>query len=84
MSLVSSFLFFRLKSLGWGRTETGKAANILQQAVLPVANDKRCRVVNGRLGVQLRPDTMICAGGQGKGKPGGCLVNVDDISLISK
>lgn len=80
---MSSFLFFRLKSLGWGRTETGKAANILQQAVLPVANDKRCRVVNGRLG-EIRPDTMICAGGQGKGKPGGCEVNVDDISLISK
>jgi len=84
VSLVSSFLFFRFKSLGWGRTETGKAANILQQAVLPVANDQKCRTVNEKLGVKIRPDTMICAGGQGKGKPGGCSVNVDDISLISK
>ena len=84
MSLVSSFLFFRFKSLGWGLTENGKAANILQQAVLPVATEKGCRELNERLKVQVRPDTMICAGGQGKGKPGGCRVNADDISLISK
>ena len=84
MSLVSSFIFFRFKSLGWGRTETGKPANILQQAVLPVASEQKCRTVNEKLDIKIRPDTMICAGGQGKGKPGGCRVNVDDISLISK
>ena len=83
MSLVSSFLFFRFKSLGWGLTENGKA-NILQQAVLPVATDEKCKEENGKLKVQVRPRTMICAGGEGKGKPGGCRVNADDISLISK
>jgi len=57
---------------GWGRTETGKPANILQQAVLPVASEQKCRTVNEKLDIKIRPDTMICAGGQGKGKPGGC------------
>ncbi|KAM7433609.1 hypothetical protein ABFA07_016183 [Porites harrisoni] len=52
---------------GWGRmVGGGKGANILQQAMLPVANDKRCQSVNGRLG-RVYSDTMICAGGQGRG-----------------
>lgn len=60
-----------LYSLGWGRmVGGGKGANILQQAMLPVANDKRCQSVNGRLG-RVYSDTMICAGGQGRG---GCQV----------
>jgi len=69
--------FFRFKPLGWGRTATGQGANYLQQAMLPVANDNTCRDVNGRLG-HVYTDTMICAGGQGQGAPGGCQVNIDD------
>ena len=72
------FLFFRLKTLGWGRTVGGgQGSNQLQQAMLPVADDRRCQIVNGRLGA-VYSDTMICAGGQGQGKPGGCQVNIDD------
>ena len=38
-------------SLGWGRmVGGGKGANILQQAMLPVADDRRCQNTNGRLG----------------------------------
>ncbi|CAH3035777.1 unnamed protein product [Pocillopora meandrina] len=52
---------------GWGRTVGGGyGANILQQAMLPVADDRRCSYVNGRLG-RVYSDTMICAGGQGRG-----------------
>jgi len=52
---------------GWGRTVGGgQGANILQQAMLPVAEDRRCQSVNGRLG-RVYSDTMICAGGQGRG-----------------
>ena len=43
----------------------GSAASILQQAVLPVADDGRCRQVNGRLG-PVDTNSMICAGGEGK------------------
>ena len=38
-------------SLGWGRmVGGGKGANILQQAMLPVADDRSCQNTNGRLG----------------------------------
>jgi len=59
--------------------------------MLPVAEDRRCQSVNGRLG-RVYSDTMICAGGQGRG---GCQVKIEDsdkvyivvfmtISLLSK
>ena len=70
-------IFFRFKPLGWGRTATGQGANYLQQAMLRVANDNTCWNVNGRIG-PVDTDTMICAGGQGQGAPGGCQVNIDD------
>ena len=48
--------------------------------MLPVAEDRRCQSVNGRLG-RVYSDTMICAGGQGRG---GCQVKLDyyDIARI--
>jgi len=47
--------------------------------MLPVAEDRRCQSVNGRLG-RVYSDTMICAGGQGRG---GCQVSRrQDIAYI--
>ena len=46
----------------------GSAADILQQAMLPVAEHSACSRVNGGL---VHEDSMVCAGGQGKG---GCQV----------
>lgn len=79
MSLHVPFFFsFRFKTLGWGRTVGGgQGANYLQQAMLPVAEDRRCQSVNGRLG-RVYSDTMICAGGQGRG---GCQVKLDDYNI---
>ena len=58
--------------VGWGRTVGGgNAADILQQAVLPVAKHSDCSRVNGRL-VPVDERSMLCAGGEGKG---GCQVN---------
>merc|ERR1712179_362847 len=55
---------------GWGRTRGGgQAANILQQAVLPVADDRQCQRTNGQL-VPVDSRSMICAGGQRAA--GGC------------
>ncbi|KAL9970710.1 hypothetical protein ACROYT_G023122 [Oculina patagonica] len=55
---------------GWGRTVGGgQGANVLQQAILPVADDRQCQSINGRIG-RVYSDTMICAGGQGQA--GGC------------
>ncbi|KXJ10614.1 Chymotrypsinogen B [Exaiptasia diaphana] len=52
---------------GWGRTVGGgNAADILQQAMLPVRSHSDCARVNGRLGT-VEQNSMICAGGQGKG-----------------
>ncbi|XP_027047208.1 chymotrypsinogen B-like [Pocillopora damicornis] len=52
---------------GWGRTVGGgSAANILQQARLPVASHSDCSRINGRL-LPVDDTSMICAGGQGKG-----------------
>ena len=48
----------------------GSAADILQQAMLPVAEHRACNRVNGRL-VPVDEESMVCAGGQGKG---GCQV----------
>ncbi|KAL9960112.1 hypothetical protein ACROYT_G033519 [Oculina patagonica] len=44
----------------------GQGANVLQQAILPVADDRRCQSVNGRIG-PVYSSTMICAGGLGRG-----------------
>ena len=57
----------------------GQGANILQQAMLPVADDRRCQSVNGRLG-RVYSDTMICAGGQGRG---GCQVTTKAVYLTN-
>lgn len=72
-SVLKISRFWHLESIGWGRTVGGgQGANILQQAMLPVADDRRCQSVNGRLG-RVYSDTMICAGGQGRG---GCQVSI--------
>ncbi|XP_066028805.1 chymotrypsin-like protease CTRL-1 [Pocillopora verrucosa] len=52
---------------GWGRmVGGGQAASTLQQAVLPVADHKSCQSVNGYM-VSVDEDSMVCAGGEGKG-----------------
>ena len=52
---------------GWGRVVGGgSAADILQQAMLPVASHRQCSRVNSRLG-PIDERSMICAGGEGKG-----------------
>ena len=57
--------------VGWGRTVGGgNAADVLQQAMLPVASHSDCSRVNGRL-VPVDERSMLCAGRQGKG---GCQV----------
>ena len=57
---------------GWGKTVGGgSAADILQQAVLPVAEYSTCSRVNGRF-FRFDERSMLCAGGKGKG---GCQIN---------
>ncbi|KAK3703842.1 hypothetical protein QZH41_012450, partial [Actinostola sp. cb2023] len=57
---------------GWGRTRGGgQSADILQQAILPVANDQTCRSRNSHI-IPVDTNSMICAGGQGQNAPGGC------------
>lgn len=52
---------------GWGRTVGGgNAADVLQQAMLPVASHRDCSRVNGRL-LPVDERSMVCAGRQGKG-----------------
>ena len=66
----SSFTF-----AGWGRTVGGgSAADILQQAMLPVAAHSVCSRVNGKL-IPVDERSMVCAGGQGQGQGGGCQVS---------
>ena len=55
----------------------GQAASTLQQAVLPIADHKSCQSVNGYM-VSVDEDSMVCAGGEGKG---GCQVNVSNQNL---
>ena len=77
-------LAFRLVSFpfifpGWGRTiGGGNAADVLQQALLPVADHKTCRKKMKVLG-KVYKAPMLCAGAQGKG---GC--QVDSKFLISR
>jgi chymotrypsin-like protease len=55
---------------GWGRTVGGGyGADILQQAILPVASHQDCARVNNYL-IPVDERTMICAGGQNAA--GGC------------
>merc|ERR1712215_58023 len=55
---------------GWGRTRGGgQAATVLQQAMLPVADDRACQRRNSAL-VPVDSVSMICAGGQNQA--GGC------------
>jgi len=52
---------------GWGRlVGGGMPANILQQAMLPVAGDKMCQLRNGHI-FAVDSNQMICAGGIGRG-----------------
>jgi len=49
----------------------GNASNILQQALLPVADDRQCQIINGYpLNMRVDSKTMLCAGG--RGSAGGC------------
>lgn len=59
-------------STGWGRTVGGgPAANILQQGMLPVVSDARCKKRNGNL-LPVDKTSMLCAGSGKKNQPGGC------------
>ncbi|XP_031574201.1 chymotrypsin A-like [Actinia tenebrosa] len=49
--------------VGWGNTQKG-GASILQEAELPIGKEENCREVFPEL---LHSETMICAGGKGKG-----------------
>ena len=72
---------FLILTLGWGKTIGGEGqpgANYLQQAMLPVADDRICQYVNGRLAT-VYSNTMICAGGQGRG---GCQVKIEDSDMV--
>lgn len=57
---------------GWGRTGIGMpAADILQQAIMPIADHNIC---DRTAGLPVIEEVMVCAGGQGKA--GGCKVHV--------
>ena len=56
---------------GWGRTiGGGSGADVLQQAMLPVADHETCKEKMEHIRKVLE-GPMLCAGGQGKG---GCQV----------
>jgi len=53
---------------GWGKTKGGgNSANVLQQAMLPVAAHKTCREKMKNEYFKVYKGPMLCAGGQGKG-----------------
>ncbi|XP_078585558.1 chymotrypsinogen A-like [Branchiostoma floridae x Branchiostoma japonicum] len=59
-------------STGWGYTSvnvdgTGPIADELQQADLPLLSDSECTWNNA-----YKPESMICAGGEGPGEDGAC------------
>ena len=65
--LIAVFFFFS----GWGKTiGGGTGAEVLQEAMLPVAYHKTCRE-KMKVVRKVHKGTMLCAGGQGKG---GCQV----------
>jgi len=52
---------------GWGRTVGGgNASDVLQQAMLPIADHLTCRIRNKNL-TRVFEKQMLCAGGEGKG-----------------
>lgn len=62
----------KITSTGWRRTVGGgPAANILQQGMLPVVSDARCKKRNGNL-LPVDKTSMLCAGSGKKNQPGGC------------
>ena len=68
-------------SPGWGRTVGGgNASDVLQQAVLPIADHLTCRSRNKNLS-RVFEGPMLCAGGEGKG---GCQVSVNTVSFTSE
>lgn len=73
-------VFFRVIKLthifayktGWGRTVSGgAAADILQQAMLPVVPHRQCNQINGRL-IPVEESSMVCAGSGVANQAGGC------------
>jgi len=64
---------------GWGRTVGGgNASDVLQQAMLPIADHLTCRIRNKNL-TRVFEKQMLCAGGEGKG---GCHVRrMDSLHL---
>jgi len=65
------FVFISLYFSGWGRTiGGGAAADVLQEALLPVADHKTCEENMDNV-AEVYKEEMLCAGSQGKG---GCQV----------
>ena len=65
---------------GWGRTVGGgNASEVLQQAVLPIADHLTCRIRNKNL-TRVFEGPMLCAGGEGKG---GCHVRTMVLSHLN-
>ena len=65
------FVFISVYFLGWGRTiGGGAAADVLQQALLPVAKHKTCKEKLKNV-AEVYKKQILCAGAQGKG---GCQV----------
>ena len=61
---------------GWGKTiGGGPGADILKQAMLPVADHNHCSVANSGISPPVDEQTMVCAGGQGES---GCQVYVKE------
>ncbi|XP_078584851.1 chymotrypsinogen B-like [Branchiostoma floridae x Branchiostoma japonicum] len=57
-------------STGWGFTsENGPIADKLQQADLPLLSDREC---SSHWSDFYKPESMICAGGEGAGEDGAC------------
>jgi len=64
-------VFVSTRFSGWGKTiGGGSGAEVLQQAVLPVANYSTCRE-KMKVVRKVHRGPMLCAGGRGKG---GCQV----------
>lgn len=68
---------------GWGLTQGGRKANTLQEAELPIGQEEDCREIFPNLH---HSETMICAGGKGKGgcqgDSGGPLACLEDRQWI--
>ena len=66
-----SLVLFLFICSGWGRTiGGGNAADVLQEALLPVADHKTCRQKMKSVS-KVYKGPMLCAGAEGKG---GCQV----------